>query len=271
VTDGALQGRRRLAGAFAIAIERIRPDPNQPRSKLDPVAQTELTRSITRLGILQPISVRFIKKDNVYQIIAGERRFQAAKTAGLIEIPCWIQDPDEEEVLLHQIVENWQRSDLQPFDLADSLSRLKDTTGFSQKELAVETGKSEGEISKLFSILTLDPDVQKIARDDTSDRITKRHLYTLVSCSPQTQRAVVEHVLSRNLTVEDTDRMVAEEKRKTKPAASPGAPVTRLKFRTSNATVLMIFRKKHVDHNDILAVLNEVKRQHARESSPADV
>jgi len=258
-----------LAGAFAIAIERIRPDPNQPRSTFDPVAQAELTQSIRRLGILQPITVRFIEKDNVYQIIAGERRFQAAKSAGLVEIPSWVQDPHEDEVLLRQIVENWQRSDLQPFDLADSLCRLKETTGFSQKELAAETGKSEGEISKLLALLTLDPDVQKLARDDTTGRITKRHLYSIVSFSPQTQRAVVEQVLSKKMTVEDTERLVAVEKGKPN-AAKHGAPVTRLKFRTSKATVLMTFRKKHVEHQDIVAALNEVKRQHAQDNSPAD-
>lgn len=259
-SSGALAGRRRLAGAFAIAIDRIRPDPNQPRSTIDPMEQAELVRSIRRLGILQAISVRFIESDDIYQIIAGERRYLAAREAGLMEMPCWVQSPRDDEVLLQQIVENWQRSDLHPFDLADSLARLKGTTGFTQKELAAETGKSEGEISKLLSLLTLDPDVQKLAREDTSGRITKRHLYSIVNFSPQTQRAVIDQVLTRKLTVEDTEQLVANEKNKARPAKR-GAPVTRLTFRTTLATVVMTFRRKDVASSDVICALDEVRRQ----------
>jgi ParB family chromosome partitioning protein len=268
-TPSALQGRRRLAGAFLIDIDRIEPDPDQPRVTHDPVAHAELTLSVKRLGILQPITVRYLEALDRYRIIAGERRYRAAKAAGFKDLPCWVQDPDEEEVLLRQIVENWQRADLQPFDLADSLVRLKDSNDYSQKDLAVETGKSEGEISKLLSILTLAPDVQKLAREDTTGAITKQHLYSLVKLSPQTQHATIHAVLSHRLTVDATERMIADEKRKAKKARH-GAPVTRLRFRTASATVLIVFRKKHVDHNDIVAVLNDVKRQHAKESSPPD-
>ena len=103
-----------------------------------------------RLGILQPITVRYIETENIYRIITGERRYHAACEAGLAEIPCWVQSPKEEEVLLHQIVENWQRLDMHPYDLADALARLRDANGYSQQDLARETGKSEGEISKLL-------------------------------------------------------------------------------------------------------------------------
>ena len=88
-----------------------------------------------------------------------------------------MQDLKEDQVLQHQIVENWQRLDMHPFDLADALARLRDANGYSQQDLARETGKSEGEISKLLAILDLDPAVQKAAREDQSGRITRRHLY----------------------------------------------------------------------------------------------
>jgi ParB family chromosome partitioning protein len=226
----------------------------------DPVARAELTQSVKRLGILQPITVRYVEVDDAYQIIAGERRFRAAQEAGLTEVPCWVQTPRDQDVLLQQIVENWQRADLHPFDLADSLARLRDTMRFSQKELAVETGKSEGEISKLLAILALDPDVQKLAREDTTGTITKRHLYAIVKCSPQAQHAAIHAIVRHQLTVEDTDRLVAKERSKSH-AAKRGAPVTRLTFRTTQATVVMTFRRKEVRPIDIVAVLEDLKRQ----------
>ena len=158
--NGSVEGRRRLGGAFAIARERIRPDPNQPRRRFDTEAQKELNDSVKRLGILQPITVRFLEAESIYQVISGERRYHAACEAGLAEIPCWVQSPKEEEVLLHQIVENWQRLDMHPFDLADALARLRDANHYTQNDLARETGKSKGEISKLFAILDLAPAVE---------------------------------------------------------------------------------------------------------------
>jgi len=127
--EGSLEGRRRLGGAFTIALNRIRPDPDQPRRRLDTDAQKELTDSVKRLGVLQPITVRFLEAENTYQVITGERRYHAARAAGLTEIPCWVQSPKEDEVLLHQIVENWQRLDIPPYDLADALARLRDANG----------------------------------------------------------------------------------------------------------------------------------------------
>lgn len=112
--------QRRLPGAFLIAIERLHPDPNQPRRTHDDNALSELADSIRRLGILQPIAVRLDASIDGYRIISGERRYRAAKAAGLAEVPCWVQTPDEIELLLRQISENWQRSDLHPMDLADS-------------------------------------------------------------------------------------------------------------------------------------------------------
>jgi len=111
---GSLEGRRRLGGAFLIDLDRIKPDPDQPRKRFDTTAQRELNASVARLGILQPITVRFVEERNIYRIITGQRRFEAAKQANLQQLPCWVQTPKDREVLLHQIVENWQRADMHP-------------------------------------------------------------------------------------------------------------------------------------------------------------
>ncbi|HVG49197.1 MAG TPA: ParB/RepB/Spo0J family partition protein, partial [Rubellimicrobium sp.] len=104
----------------------------------DAEALRDLVASITRLGVLQPIAVRYLESEDVDQVISGERRFQASREAGLAEIPCWVQTPKDEEILLRQIVENWQRSDLHPYELADSLARLRDANGYTQRVMAGE-------------------------------------------------------------------------------------------------------------------------------------
>src|SRR5262249_38386704 len=141
--------------------------------------------------------------------IAGERRFTAAKNARLLKMPCWVKTPKQEEILLHQIVENWQRADLNPFELADSLAVLRDANEYSQAELAKATGKSKGEVSKLLTILDLAPDVQDIARKDSSGRITKRHLYSLARLPMQNQERVLARVQRDELTALDLERLVA--------------------------------------------------------------
>lgn len=98
-------------------VNRIRPDPNQPRKHIAPDHLAQLVASIKRVGILQPITIRYIEGDDIYQIVSGECRFTAAKAANLETVPAWIKSPKNEEILLHQVIENWHRSDLNPFDL----------------------------------------------------------------------------------------------------------------------------------------------------------
>lgn len=257
----SLEGRRRLGGAFAIARERIRPDPDQPRRRFDTNAQNELDDSVKRLGILQPITVRFIEAEGLYRVITGERRYHAACKAGLVEIPCWVQEPKEREVLLHQIVENWQRLDMHPYDLADALARLRDANGYTQRDLARETAKSEGEISKLFSLLDLDPAVQKVAREDESGRISRRHLYAVRTLPAHDQLFLIRKVQETGLPATDLEELAAKRNDALRGRKRRGAPVSHHRFSTSHATVSVTFRKKDVTTEDILQALNEARRQ----------
>jgi ParB family chromosome partitioning protein len=257
----SLEGRRRLGGAFAIARDRVRPDPNQPRHRFDTDAQKEINDSVKRLGIIQPITVRFIEADGIYQVITGERRYHAACEAGLSEIPCWVQEPKEKDVLLHQIVENWQRLDMHPYDLADALARLRDANGYSQRDLARETGKSEGEISKLLAILDLDPAVQKVAREDVNGRFTRRHLYALRDLPPQEQLSFIHRAQRETIPAADMEEMAAKRKEALTGRRRRGAPVSHHRFSTSQALVSITFRKKDVSAEDILSALNEARAQ----------
>jgi len=226
---------------------------------LDTTPQRELVASVQSHGILQPITVRYLESDNMYQIITGERRCSAAKEAGLAEIPCWIQTPKQEDVLVHQIVENWQRLDMHPYDLADALARLRDANGYSQKEIAKATAKSEGEISKILTLLDLDPAVQKLAREDRSGRITKRHLYAVRTLPPADQHSLIEKEQRDALTADDTEQLAAKTIDRRRTVARPGAPVSYHRFKTTEATVSLTFRKKEVTNDDIRDALDEAR------------
>lgn len=257
-----MEGRRRLHGAFSIDIALIEPDPNQPRKKIDPVHLSELTQSIRRHGILQPISVRLIEESGRYRIVAGECRYTAAKQASLSEIPCWLKTPKDNEVLVEQIVENWVRSDLNPFELADSLAILRDANGYSQKMLAEETGKSPGEISKLLSILNLDPEVQSFARTDDTGRISKRHLYALSRLPSSMQTPILKKVQQQNLSAVDVEKIAERMVRQMETGESRGnTTMYRRSFKTSLGTVTFAFQRNTISDKDVLASLQEVRRQ----------
>lgn len=262
VPAAAIQGRKRLSGAFTINLNRIRPDPNQPRRSLETDAQVQLTQSILQIGVLQPITVRYIEGQDVYQIISGERRYHACLAAERTEIPCWVQNPKAEQVLLHQIVENWQRSDLQPLELAQALMVLRDSNGYTQKQLAQLTGKPESEISRLLSLLRIDPQVQHEAQATEKGTFTKRHLTAIARLDHDQQQQVAQAVNDQNLTAVDTERMVQELRARNTGMKTRGAPFgQRLRYRTASALVTVSFRRRNVTAEEILNVLDEVREQ----------
>jgi ParB family chromosome partitioning protein len=259
-------GRQRLAGAFSIQVDRVCPDPTQPRRELDSEAHRQLTDSVCRYGIMQPIAIRYLADEDVYQIISGERRYRAALAAGLAEVPCWIQTPREEEILVRQVVENWQRSDLNPFELADALARIRDMQGVSQEALAKLTGKPKSEISRLLALLTIGPEAQGLARN--SPDLGKRQLYAIARAEPETQTTLIRQIQEQSLTASETEALAKKTQRTPSGSRQRGAPTTHRRFRTSQASVLVTFRKRHVENADILAALDEVQNQLNGEASP---
>lgn len=250
-----------------IEIDRIEPDPDQPRQELDSEYVSSLAASIEQVGILQPITVRFVDGTNKYRIISGHCRHAAAKNAELTEMPCWVKSPEQEEVLLHQIVENWQRSDLSPFDLADSLAVLRDSNGYSQQQLAELTGKSKGEVSKTLAILELPTDVQAVARNDDSGTISKRHLYAIARMKPDEQVSTVEKVVKEKLTVGEVERMLERQLDSVEKKVEPRPQFYRRSFRTSEASVSFAFKSNTLDDEDVIRAMLEIKRELARDQA----
>ena len=250
-----------------IDIDQIEPDPDQPRRKLDPEYIDGLATSIAKEGILQAISVRYVEDAKKYRIISGHCRHAASLKAGLAEMPCWVKSPKDEKILLHQIVENWQRSDLNPFELADSLALLKDSNGYSQQELAELTGKSKGEISKTLAILELASDVQAIARSDESGAISKRHLYAIARMKPEKQAQTVDQVTKKRLTVGEVERMLEMQLDAVAKPTEPRQQLYRRSFRTSEASVTFTFKSNTLDDENVLRAMLEIKRQLARDQA----
>jgi ParB family chromosome partitioning protein len=228
----------------------------QPRRSLDTPQQEQLVQSIRQMGILQPIAVRYLDTESIYQIISGERRFQAARQAGLVEIPCWIQQPKDNEVLLRQLTENWQRLELHPYELADALARIRDANGYSQTDLARVTGKPKSEISKLLALLTVSPEVQKLAREENTT-LSKRHLYAVSQVAPERQLTIVETIRDQGLTAVEAERIIA----KANSDKQRGAPTTLRRFVTRHATILFRFRKREVKTADVVVAIDEIRTQ----------
>lgn len=168
-----------------IPLEEIGPNPEQPRKIFDADSLAELTESIKRLGVLQPISVTQNPHPNGlrWMIVAGERRWRASKLASLSVIPAIVTGKDPEEVAL---VENIQREDLHPIEIARAIQKLATRHGYGQNEVAAVIGKSRGDVSKLLKILTLPADFLEFA---LTTGVSRRTLYEVASGENPAARA----------------------------------------------------------------------------------
>jgi len=166
-----------------IPIDRLRPSPNQPRKALGDLR--ELTHSIREKGLLEPLLVRFDPEDDMYTIISGERRFQAAKAAGLPEVPCIEKDADRAEALELSLVENLQRKDLDPFEEAEGLARLVQEFDYTHEEIARRIGKSRATVSETLALQTIPAAIRKLCEERG---ITSKSLLLQVARAPNERK-----------------------------------------------------------------------------------
>ncbi len=188
-----------------LELEVIEVNPFQPRSNFNDEALQELATSIKELGIIQPITVR--KLDfNKYQLVSGERRFRASKLAGLSVIPAYIRIANDQESLEMALVENIQRQDLDPIEIALSYQRLIDEIQLTQEKLSDRVGKKRSTIANYLRLLKLDPIIQTGIRDGF---VSMGHGRALVNVdSKEDQIDIYEKIVGQNLSVRDTERIV---------------------------------------------------------------
>ena len=150
--------------AVRLSIDEIEPNRDQPRKNFDETALAELADSIREHGVLQPLLVRPMA-DGSYRLIAGERRYRAARMAGLRDVPVTIREMTDEEESIFALIENLQREDLNAIEEAEGLKRLIDTFGLTQEQAAARVGKSRTAVTNSLRLLNLPPEIAELVRD----------------------------------------------------------------------------------------------------------
>ena len=187
----------------SLPIASIVTNPDQPRKSFDETQLSELSDSIKQNGVLQPILVR--KKGDMYEIVAGERRYQASKLAGLKEIPAIIRDIDDAEVFQLALIENLQRSDLTPIEEARGYRQLLDTKGLTQEGLAKILSKSRSAIANTLRLMDLPQEVQDLMEEG---QITAGHARAILAVPTEEGRIkLAQKVVTENLTVRQTENL----------------------------------------------------------------
>ena len=186
-----------------LPIEKLKPNKGQPRKEFKPEELAELTDSVKQHGVLQPLLVR--KKGTSYEIVAGERRYQAAKAAGLTEVPVIIRDISDEDVFELALIENLQRSDLTPMEEARGYRQLIDEKGLTQEELAKTLSKSRSAITNTLRLLDLPKEVQQLLEEG---KITAGHARAILAVAGEERRiALAQKVVSDHLSVRQTESL----------------------------------------------------------------
>ncbi len=206
----------------AVPLDLLHPNPNQPRRSFRPEALEELARSIEDRGILQPLIVRPLPGvQGAYQIVAGERRWRAAQSIPLHQVPVIVRDLDDQEVLEIAIIENIQRADLDPIEEAMGYRQLIDTFGHTQEKLAAALGKSRSYITNAMRLLTLPGDVQALLADGA---LSVGHARALITAGDASS-AMAQRIVAQGLSVRATEAMVRESQSgKTAAAPKPAKP-----------------------------------------------
>ena len=206
-----------VGNIIELDIESIEINPFQPRTNFNEESLQELASSIKELGLIQPITVR--KLDfNKYQLISGERRLRASKLVGLTTVPAYIRIANDNESLIMALVENIQRHDLDPIEIALSYQRLIDEIQLTQEQMSERVGKKRSTITNYLRLLKLDPIIQTGIRDGF---ISMGHGRAIINIENQdVQTDIYQKIVSQNLSVRETEALVKNYQNSLKPASA---------------------------------------------------
>ncbi len=208
-----------MAADQMVALDRIRPNPRQPRVEFEDAALAELAASIRVQGVIQPLLVRRLA-DGDFELVAGERRLRAAERAGLTHVPVYVRDLSDGESLELALVENLQRDDLSPLEEAAAYQRLMNEFGLTQERVAERIGKSRPAVANALRLLRLP---EAIKRDIARGRLTAGHARVLLSIEdPEAQLRTAKQIQARQMSVRDAEQLASA--RKSAPAAAPRDP-----------------------------------------------
>jgi ParB family chromosome partitioning protein len=235
-----------------VPIDQVDPNPNQPRQMMGDLS--ELMASVAEKGIIEPLVVR--QRGDRYQIIAGERRYQAAVQVGIRELPVVIRDVDDTEVIELALIENLQRKDLTPFEEAEALHALAERCGYTHEDLARRLGKSRTSITESLSIAGMPEEVRQLCR--LADISSKSLLLQIVRQSDiKKMMALVEKIAS---TGGATRQQVREATAKPKPGR-PKAFVFQFKPPSKAFNLKLKFQKSRASREEVIAALEAILKE----------
>lgn len=284
---GALLGddvmKTESSGSLYLPISQVESCSGQPRKHFDEEALQELADSIAEHGIIQPLTVRKLSS-GYYQIIAGERRWRAARLAGLQEVPVIVMEADDRKAAELAMIENLQREDLNPMEEAAGFQSLIETYHMTQEEAARQVGKSRSAVTNALRLLGLAPSVRKLVEDG---KLSAGHARALVPLSPALQESAASAIISGGLSVRQAEALVKRlsvEKKAPKKAPDPDAvdyiaeAQNELKSKLCRGVKIVSGRKKGRieleyygldDLNDLLEALALIKINNAKKGSQA--
>lgn len=232
-------------GLLEVRLAAISPNPHQPRSPIREEDLQELASSIEEHGIIQPLVVREVADG--YQLVAGERRWRAARVAGLARVPVLVKDVAPSEMLELALVENLQRSDLNPLEEAMAFEQLAESFGLTQKQIAQRVGKSRTAVSNTLRLLKAARGVREALLEE---EISEGHARALLGMGrDEAQEAALKTVVRRGLNVRQTELLVRqllgrdEEEKKPKPEPSPATRELESQFREALSTKVSLKRQ----------------------------
>ena len=217
--DNMMDNQEEKASLY-LPISQVESCAGQPRKQFDPDALADLADSIREHGIIQPLTVRKLQS-GYYQIIAGERRWRAARMAGLDQVPAIVIEADDRKAMELAMIENLQREDLNPMEEAEGYRQLMEQYNLTQEETAQRVGKSRSAVANALRLLNLCPSVRAMVEDG---RLTSGHARTILPLSPALQKKAADAVLKSDLSVRQTELLVKKltAEVKEKPAVTTG-------------------------------------------------
>lgn len=208
--------------AVKLSVDEIEPNRDQPRKTFDEAALSELSDSIRAHGVIQPLLVRPMA-DGSYRLVAGERRYRAARMAGLTEVPVTIREMSDEEESIFALIENLQREDLNAIEEAEGLKRLIDSFGLTQEEAAARVGKSRTAVTNSLRLLNLPEEITALVKDG---KVSMGHARALLSVGDAAELSrIAELIVKNGISVRETERLCKRAGKAEK------APAKRLKTR----------------------------------------
>jgi ParB family chromosome partitioning protein len=243
-----------------IPVDKIRPNPDQPRKMLGDLS--ELIESVKQKGVLEPLLVRYVPREDAYHIISGERRYHASRAAGLRELPCIEKIADDAETLELALIENLQRKDLTAFEEADGLYRLAEHFDYTHDDIAKKIGRARSSVTETLSLRMIPDPIRKRCLDRG---ITSKSLLLQVARQPNEKKMMeaVQRIIAGGLTRDEARR---ERREESALGPRPQPFIFNYKPEGEAYTLRIQFRKSHVSREELAstlrAVLREVEESH---------